>query len=377
MAAVLSADMDNTDKVVTLIDECSDMKLKVEPPNINICEHRFIVDDGAIIYGLGAIKGVGEAAIEGVITERRDKGQFNDLFDFCQRVDLRKVNRRTLEGLTMAGAMDVFGQNRSTIMASLPDALKVAEQKSRNDQAGIQDMFGMTVLPDDEETQGPANYSKQKDWSEEQRLANEKQTLGLYLTGHPINRYLPELKRFVSGRIVELKPTKNQTVIVAGLVIGMRVMNTKRGDKMAFVTLDDRSGRIEMAVFSEEFTANRENLAKDKLVVVNGEVSIDDYSGGYKMRAMNIYDMNQAREHFAKSLKVTVDHNHAANGFINDLHRVLTPFKEGGCPVVIDYLKPGARAELPLGAEWSVHPTDELLHRLREAIGEKQVNVIY
>ena len=378
MAAVLSADMDNTDKVVTLIDDCSEMKLEVTPPNINLCKHQFTVDDGAIIYGLGAIKGVGEAAIDGVIEEREKKGEFKTLFDFCQRVDLRKVNRRTLEGLTMAGAMDVFKQHRSTIMATLPDALKIADQKSRDDQAGIQDMFGMSVEADDEgNLSGPEVYSVQKDWSEEQRLTNEKTTLGLYLTGHPINRYLPELKQFVSGRLVELKPTKNATVVVAGLVVGMRVMTTKRGDKMAFLTLDDRSGRMEMAVFSEEFNANRENLAKDKLIVASVEVSIDDYSGGFKMRAKEIYDISQARERFAKNLTVSVDQTHAANGFINDLQRVLTPFKEGSCPVVVDYHKDDACAEIPLGEEWRVHPTDELLNRLRESMGEKQINIIY
>lgn len=378
MAAVLSADMDNTDKVVTLIDDCSEMKLEVTPPNINLCKHQFTVDDGVIIYGLGAIKGVGEAAIDGVIEERNNNGEFKTLFDFCQRVDLRKVNRRTLEGLTMAGAMDVFKQNRSTIMATLPDALKIADQKSRDAEAGIQDMFGMTAEADnDGNLSGPEVYSIQKDWSEEQRLSNEKITLGLYLTGHPINRYLPELKQFVSGRLVEMKPTKNQTVIVAGLVVGMRVMTTKRGDKMAFLTLDDRSGRMEMAVFSEEFNANRENLAKDKLIVASVEVSIDDYSGGFKMRAVEIYDISQARERFAKHLMVTVDQANAANGFINDLQRVLTPFKEGVCPVVVDYHKDNARAKIPLGEEWRVHPTDELLNRLRESMGENKINLKY
>ncbi len=378
MAAVLSADMDNTDKVVTLIDDCSEMKLKVAPPNINLCKHQFTVDGDTIIYGLGAIKGVGEAAIDGVIEERDKKGEFKNLFDFCQRVDLRKVNRRTLEGLTMAGAMDIFKQHRSTIMATLPDALKIADQKSRDDQAGIQDMFGMDAVPDEQgNASGPESYTVQKDWSEELRLSNEKTTLGLYLTGHPINRYLPELKQIVSGRLSEMKPTKNATVIVAGLVVGMRVMTTKRGDKMAFLTLDDRSGRMEMAVFSEEFNANRENLAKDKLIVASVEVSIDDYSGGFKMRAKEIYDISQARERFAKHLTVTVDHADAANGFINDLQRVLTPFKEGSCPVVVNYRKDDASAEIPLGKEWRVHPTDELLNRLRESIGEKQINIIY
>ena len=321
---------------------------------------------------------MGEAAIDGVIEEREKNGDFKTLFDFCQRVDLKKVNRRTLEGLTMAGAMDVFEQHRSTIMATLPDALKIADQKSRDAQAGIQDMFGMAVEPDDEgNASGPENYTVQKDWSEELRLNNEKITLGLYLTGHPINRYLPELKQIVSGRLSDMKPTKNATVIVAGLVVGMRVMTTKRGDKMAFLTLDDRSGRMEMAVFSEEFNANRENLAKDKLIVASVEVSLDDYSGGFKMRAKEIYDISQAREHFAKNLKVTVDQTHTENGFINDLQRVLAPFKEGSCPVVIDYHKGDASAEIPLGEEWRVHPTDELLSRLRESMGEKQVNINY
>jgi len=146
---------------------------------------------------------------------------------------------------------------------------------------------------------------------------------------------------------------------------------------MAFLTLDDRSGRMEMAVFSEEFNANRENLAKDKLIIASVEVSIDDYSGGFKMSAKEIYDISQARERFAKSLMVIVDNIHAANGFINDLQRVLTPFKEGSCPVVVDYHKGDACAEIPLGEEWYVHPTDELINRLRETMGEKQVNIKY
>lgn len=376
MAAVLSADMDNTDKVVTLIDDCSEMKLKVAPPNINLCKHQFTVDDGTIIYGLGAIKGVGEAAIDGVIEERESNGEFKSLFDFCQRVDLRKVNRRTLEGLTMAGAMDIFNQHRSTIMATLPDALKIAEQKTRDAEAGIQDMFGMAI-PQDGNDKGAEQYTIQKDWSEELRLNNEKVTLGLYLTGHPINRYLPELKQFVSSRLSEVKPEKNQTIVVAGLVVDMKVMTTKRGDKMAFLTLDDRSGRMEMAVFSEEYDANRDILAKGKLIVASVEVKFSDYSDGYKMNAVEIYDITQARERFAKNLMVTVDHIHAANGFIKDLQRVLTPFKEGSCPVVVDYQRNDACAEIPLGQEWCVHPTDELLNRLRESMGEKSVNIVY
>jgi len=374
MAAVLSADMDNTDKVVSLIDECRDMQLAVEPPNINTCEHRFTAkDDQTIVYGLGAIKGVGEAAIDGVINERKQNGAFRDLFDLCQRTDMRKVNRRTLEALIMAGALDVFGQTRATLMASLPAAAQIAEQYSRNRDAGQNDMFGMVSKVET----GPGSYHVLPEWDDEQRLACEKQTLGLYLTGHPIERYVEELKCFVSARIVDLKPTYDQSVVVAGLIIAMRTMNTKRGDRMAFITIDDRSGRIELAVFSDNYQRYQDLLIKDKLIVVEGEVSVDDYSGGYRMSARAIFDIDQAREHYAKRLRVRVRAELAGNGFIPALQNILNPFREGGCPVVIDYQRADARVDLPLGQDWRVHPTDELLHRLRELAGEQDVEIVY
>ncbi len=374
MAAVLSADMDNTDKVVGLIDECRDMELVVEPPNINACEHRFTVkNDNAVVYGLGAIKGVGAAAIDGLIEEREQNGAYSDLFNFCQRVDGRKVNRRTMEALIMAGALDVFEQSRATLMASLPAAIQIAEQHSRNRDLGQSDMFGMV----DKVETGPGSYHEMPEWDDEQRLSCEKQTLGLYLTGHPIERYEPELRQFVSSRIVDLKPTHDQSVIVAGLIIGIRTMNTKRGDRIAFITLDDRSARIEVALFSEAYQRYQDVLSKDKLVVIEGEVSVDDYSGGYRMSARTLYDIEQARSHFAKRLKVSVTEQRAANGFIPALQHILQPFRQGGCPVVIDYLSNEARVDLPLGQEWRVQPADELLHRLRELAGEQDVEIIY
>ena len=374
MSAVLSADMDNTDKVVSLIDECRDMQLHVEPPNINLCEYRFTVtDDKTVVYGLGAIKGVGEAAIETLITERKQNGAFGDLFDLCQRVDLRKVNRRTMEALIMSGALDVFGQTRATLMATLPAALQIAEQHTRNLSVGQNDMFGMVSQVET----GPGSYHDLPEWDDEQRLACEKQTLGLYLTGHPIERYVDELTRFVSSRIVNLKPTYDQTVVVAGLIIAIRTMNTRRGDKMAFITIDDRSARIELAVFSDAYVRYQDVLTKDRIIIVEGEVSVDEYSGGYRMSARAIYDVEQAREHFAKRLQVSVEEQDASNGFVPALQHVLQPFREGVCPVVINYRRQDARAQIPLGQDWRVHPTDELLHRLRELAGEQDVEVIY
>jgi len=372
MAAVLSADMDNTDKVVTLIDECLTMELVVNPPNVNECQFPFAArDDKTIIYGLGAIKGVGEAAIEDVIEAKQKDGEYKNLFDFCQRIDGKKVNRRTLDALVMAGALDVFGQNRATLLASLPKALQVAVQHGKDIAAGQNDMFGVSQAVNVDDTQ----YEQQKDWSDHQRLSCEKQTLGLYLTGHPIETYLPELKEIVTDRIINLKPAK-KTVLAAGLIIGIRVINTRRG-KMAILTLDDRSARIEVVMFSEGFEKFSHLIAKDKIVVIEGEVSNDDYSGGIRMSCNNLYSIDQAREHFAKHILLNLEHSQLKNGFINHLKTILQPFQQGSCEVVISYTQPQASARLALGEQWRVHPTDELLTRLVDFHGEDKVKVIY
>ncbi|WP_455223100.1 DNA polymerase III subunit alpha [Kaarinaea lacus] len=378
MAAVLSADMDNTDKVVSLIEECRAMSLKVVSPNVNVCEYRFtITDDHTILYGLGAIKGVGEGAIESIRNSFHEQGKFANLFEFCQRIDLKKANRRTLEALIRAGALDELGPNRATLMASLTTALQLADQQSRDSASGQEDLFGAMSPTATPKEQVACEFVEAQDWDDETRLNGEKETLGLYLTGHPIARYEGELKDIITSSIANLNPTSNQTMTVAGLIVAMRTMNTKRGDKMAFITLDDRSGRVELAVFSEPFLQYRELLAKDRLVVVEGDVSIDDYTGGVKMSAQKIYDISRAREAFASRLLVTVDHEKAGNGFVNSLVKVLTPFKEGHCPVYLNYRGSTARANIRLGDQWSVHPTDELIHRLNELAGESNVKVEY
>ncbi|VAW99400.1 DNA polymerase III alpha subunit [hydrothermal vent metagenome] len=373
MAAVLSADMDNTDKVVTLIDECLTMNLTVNPPNVNECQFPFSAsDEKTIIYGLGAIKGVGEAAIDDVIQAKQEDGDYKNLFDFCQRIDGKKVNRRTLDALIMAGAMDVFKQNRATLLASLPKALKIAVQHSSNIAVGQNDMFGVSqAVASEEDTQ----YEIQKDWSDHQRLACEKQTLGLYLTGHPIEQYLPELAEIVTDKIINLRPAK-KTVIAAGLIIGLRVINTRRG-KMAILTIDDRSARIEVVMFSEGFEKFNHLLSKDKVVVIEGEVSVDDYSGGIRMSCNNLYSIDQAREHFAKHILIDLEKEQLKNGYINDLKNILQPFQQGGCEIVISYQQPQAIAKLSLGEQWRVHPTDELLNRLIDLNGEDNVKVVY
>ncbi len=389
MAAVLSSDMDNTDKVVTLIEECRDMRLQVGPPDINSSYYRFTVaDEETILYGLGAIKGVGQGAIDSIISEREQNGPFRDLFDFCRRIDLRKANRRVQEALIRAGALDRLGANRATLMAELPDALKSAEQHSRNSDAGMFDLFG-SELPD-----GQAASSGRPalpEWDEEQRLTAEKETLGLYLTGHPIDRYEAELARVISGRIGELiegggqwseglaegMRGQDRPVVMAGLVVSVRAINTKRGGRMGIITLDDRTARIEATLFPEVFDKYRSLVAKDRVLVLEGMLGPDEYTGGHRLSTEDVYTVDQARERFARRLVIDLESGQGKNGVVRSLAAVLTPFREGRCPVWIHYRGEDARAEVRLGKQWQVRPTDELLHRLRELAGEGGVWLDY
>jgi DNA polymerase-3 subunit alpha len=374
MAAVLSADMDKTDKVVTMLAECRDMQMTVSPPDINRCDYAFVpVDGNTILYGLGAIKGLGEAAIEAVLEARDKGGQFKDLFDLCRRIDLRRVNRRVLESLIRAGALDSLGTHRATLMASLTLALAAAGQYSKNRDAGQVDLFGSAVNAPVED----AHYVDVPEWSDEQRLEGEKETLGLYLTGHPIARYEAELSHIIMTDLANLKPVDDRNVVVAGLVVAMRTMNTKRGDRMAFVTLDDRTGRLELAVFSDMYARYRDLLGKDTLLVVEGQVSVDEYSGGFKMSAEKIYNIDQARAAFAKHLEIDVQAARAGNGFVRELQDILKPVTPGSCPVLLRYQSDAAEAEIALGQEWRIMPTGSVLEQLTQLAGQEHVRLIY
>ncbi|MDO8705707.1 MAG: DNA polymerase III subunit alpha [Sulfuricaulis sp.] len=373
MAAVLSSDMDKTDKVVTMMAECRDMKLNILPPDINRCEYHFVpVDDTTILYGLGAIKGLGAAAIETIMQERHREGPFKDLFDFCRRIDLRKLNRRVIESLIRAGALDGLGTHRAALMVTLNTALAAADQHARNRDAGQVDLFGIAASPVE-----AVVYEKVAEWSEEQRLDGERETLGLYLTGHPIARYAEELGSITDATIAELKPSAKSTIVVAGLVVAQRTMQTRRGDRMAFVTLDDRTGRLELAVFSDLYSQSRELLAKDTLLVVEGQVSVDEYTGGFKMSAEKLYNIDQARAAFSKRLVIDVDAEQAGNGFVDELKEILSPMKQGKCPVFLHYHGRQADAEIVLGDEWKISPTNVLLERLSRLAGERNVRLIY
>lgn len=360
MAAVLSSDMEKTEKVVTLLDECRSMKLKVLPPDVNRSGYKFAVtDDYAINYGLGAIKGVGEAAIEAIIESRKESGAFKDLFDLCLRVDLRKMNRRVLEALINSGSFDSFGLTRASLHASLELVLQSAEQHFQAVAEGQHDLFST-----DEPVAASVNMIIRPEFSDEEKLQGEKDALGFYLTGHPIQRYEYELKNITSSSISELNPNRNKTVVVGGWIIGLRVMFTKRGDRMAIVTMEDRSSRIELTIFSDVYNDYQHLLEKDKLVIVEGEVNIDEYTGGYRILVKKLFSMTDAREHFAKAMKIKIKAENFKNEFPQNLQQVMAPFCPGRCPVLVEYHRKDSSVDILLGQKWKVKPADDLIKAL-------------
>lgn len=369
MAAVLSADMDNTDKIVAMITECRNLGISVLPPNIQESDFYFnAVSEKTISYGLGAIKGVGAAALEGVLQSRNAIGAFSDLLDFAKRTDLSKTNKRVLEALVRSGALDCFGASRSSLMASLPHAVAMAEQTVLTREASQADLFALEM------DKGTFEYLKATPWPETVRLKGEKDTLGHYVTGHPMLSYWEELQKWGVRSIQNLQPCAG-LIRVGGMVAATRILRTKRGGKMAFMTLDDGTARLDVTIFSDLFTKQGSLIEKEKLLVVEGEISTDDFTGGHKMCARNIWSIVQIRNRHVKQLSLKIDPEDLNPQLLARLESLLTPFKGGGCPVAIYYRH--HKADVVLGTEWRINPEDPLLLALQGILGQNNVEYTY
>ncbi len=376
MAAVMSADMDNTDKIVTLVDESDRMGLEILPPDLNSGKYKFTVDsEGRTVYGIGAIKGVGEGPIEAIIEARETQGAFKDLFDFCAKIDVKRVNKRVLEKLVLSGAMDNLGPHRAALMATLPEAIAAAGQHAKAESFGQSDMFGLLTTEPEDVLQAFADVPQ---WPEKVWLEGEKDTLGLYLTGHPINQYADEIRYYTEGRLVDLKPTgKDQMASAVGLVLGVRVMTNKRGRRWAIVTLDDKSARIDVRFFPDMYEQFESVLETDKILLIKGQVSFDDFSGGNTITARDVMDIVQAREKNARALALYVDTQVLEQQKMSQLQSILQAFNGGSWPVQLAITHPDVEATLACSAKWYVTPEDQLLHDLKQCLGEKAVSILY
>ena len=365
MAANLSAVMADTDKVQQLFDDSLQNGLKILPPDVNSSAYRFApLDAQSIRYGLGAIKGTGEAAITHVVEERSRNGPFRDLFDFCHRVDKRIVNRRTVESLVRAGAFDLVSDHRASLLASVGMALESAEQASR--AINQVSLFGTL------EEAGPAvSLVGVPRWSERDQLQNEKLALGYYLSGHPFRSHERELRSFISTRLDRLTPQAHP-VLLAGIMHSLRIQMTRRG-RMAVVLLDDGNARIELTVFNELFEQHRHWLKEDQLLIVEGKVTHDEFSGGLRISAEKLYDLQSARNRYARGIRITC--NGASSG--GKLRELLAPYCSGKCPVQVVYYRDGAACEIDLGEAWRVSLHDALIQALSDWLEPENVQILY
>lgn len=372
MAAVMSSEMQNTDNIVFLIDDCRINNLVVLPPSVNMSFYQFYASDATtIIYGLGAIKGVGEQAMQSVIDSREQDGPYKDLFDFCHRVDLKKINKRTLEALIRAGALDCLGIERSSLMAQLPEAVQAAEQARSNRETGIMDLFGEV----EEVQRKPAKPVKA--WSDEVRLKGEKDTLGLYLTGHPIDVYRPELKAFIPHKINELTPTRRGvTTVFAGLVVDVANFPNRM-----VITLDDGTARIEVSSNHERFQRFKDIIQNEKVVVIEGEIYEREGFDRPMGRLTKAFTLNEIRQKRANNIAIKLNPEVISKTLASDIQKILLPFcnvdmcQHIPIHILLDY--DYATADLHFGQQWKVAPLDELLSKLRDYFGKESIHIEY
>jgi DNA polymerase-3 subunit alpha len=378
MAATLSSEMADTDKVQFFVADAVANGLTFLPPDINRSRYRFApVDARTIRFGLGAIKGTGESAIGAILRAREAGGDFVDLFDFCRRVDRRVVNRRVIEALIRAGAFDALGPaaapartQRACLMASVGIALEAAEQAERNAlQAGLFDLGG-----GQEET---LRTVAAPPWSERERLLNEKQALGFFLSGHLYDEIRDELSAFVRQPLCALAPQK-EPVLLAGIVMAMRTQMTRRG-KMTVVTLDDGTAQVEMTVYNELDETERAKIREDEPLIVEGRVSRDEFSGGLRVSPDRLMSLAEARGRFAKALFLALNGEASKGGVaaVQKLRALLAPYRNGPCPVRVRYRNAHAECELPLGEDWRVRLEDDLLDGLQQWLEAENVEVVY
>ena len=383
MASTMTSEMVNTDKISFFYQDTLLQGLQVLKPDINASCFRFQpVDEKTIAYGLGALKGAGEGAVENIVQAREQGGPFKDIFEFCRRVDKRVVNRRTIEALIRAGAFDVINEHRSQLLASLDAALSSADQLARS--ANQNSLFG-------EDEADAVLIEQMQDvprWSVREQLANEKLSLGMYLGGHPYQEYQEELANFVRVKLADLTPAfvgkgnggngygggqrRGVPVLLAGIVSSLRLQQTRRG-RMAVITLEDGVGQTELTVFNEVYEANRPWIKEDEVLVVQGKASLDEYSGNIRVSGEELYDLANARSHFAQQLSLRCD----GKADIAQLKTLLAPYQEGKCAVQLYYRNPVAACQLRLGEAWQVTLQDELLQDLRQLLGTENVQVMY
>ena len=378
LAAVLTTDMDQTDKLVTLKEDCEAFGIKLQGPDINRSQYEFVVaGERAIAYGLGAIKGVGRSAVDNLVEERERNGPFTGLLDLCCRMDQQRLNRRVLEAFVRSGTLDDFGPNRATLMEAVPDALKIAAHSAQSRSAGQGALFAEPGTQGDiEELRDPV-----REWSVQERLRGERESLGLYLSGHPFDEYAEHCSHFTHGTIGKLTETAsgNGSGAIQGevRVAGLVATDVRRRGGRFTMLMEDHTGRLEVTLFEEIFNQFRHLVNKDEMLVVAGQLRFDEFLHDWRLTGRMLNSVDETIEQNASRLTIHWPEDVPGEEFVDSLEAALTPYAYGDCEVCIQYKGSEATSRLILGERWTVRASRDLRERLGVLLGENGFSIHY
>jgi DNA polymerase-3 subunit alpha len=373
MAALLTEDMGNTDKVVKSIGDCREMGIEVLPPDINESDRSFRVLENAMRFGLGAVKNVGEGAIEAIIEARGDE-PFKDIFDFCERVDLRRVNKRVIEALIKSGAFDCTKAKRAQLMAALDDAVATGQKIQQERESAQVSLFGIAeIVRSPSGGNGGTRLPDIPEWDEKYRLGCEKEAIGFFISGHPLDRYVADMRRFSTVDSFSILEAKEKSEVkICGVTTSLKEILTKKGDRMAFITLEDLSGSLEVVVFSDVYARCSELLRTDDPIHVTG--AVEHGEKGAKVMASEIVALRDLVERGTRRVNFTIDAKEADPGKLGTLKNIIARY-QGACRSFLHLdIENGSRVTIKLPDVYKVAAVEELTVEVSNLFGYNAVS---
>jgi len=376
MAALLTSVTGNTDDVVKYINECREMGIAVEPPDINVSDANFTPHGAAIRFGLAAVKNVGHNAIDSIVAGRKKLDRYSSIYEFCENVDLRLLNRRVLESLVKSGAMDGLGR-RSQLMAVIDKAIEQAQKAQRDSESGQHGLFG--VFQQEEFQSQNGKLPETPDWDEHTRLTAEKEILGFFITGHPLEKYREKLDELRAISTTEIAATKHSTgkdesICIAGIITALRVLKSKRGDFYAQGALEDMAGTVEMIVFPEAYRKLQEKVKLEVPVLVRGGLRIEE-GANPKLTVNDIIPLEDARVPLPRSIRIRVPLDSSSETTVDNLHSLCSE-RKGEAKVLFDVERLGDFMVVMEAGGYNVQPDRNFIARVEELCGRGAVRII-
>ena len=366
MAALLTNDMGNQDKTIKNIAECREMGIKILPPDVNESRADFTVIDDAIRFGLAAVKNVGLKAVESIIEIRDRDGKFKDLFDFCEKIDGSKVNKRVLEGLIQCGALDFTGIKRSVLFASVDDVIRMSGANHDPNQLTI---FS-TMKNDNKGMMALFQFPELDEWGDKEKLKKEKESLGFYITGHPLNEYKQAVERFTTASIQGMLELEDRSEVrIAGVIADVKMKRTKRGDRMAIVTLEDQTGSAEAVFFPEAFTSSSHLLVGDDPLLVTGIAELSDNRA--KIIAKEVESLEVKRQKSVKLIKFELDGKKITREYLEELRDIFFRYPGESCVEFCLEGDNGRIFHICANDHYRVLPCDEMMCEIEERTGHR------